>query len=142
MKGEKKQVKSLMDWLAEFYDDTSKISELNRNLAFAGIGLIWIFKNTETSNSLIPIELHCPLKFLILSLFADLVQYLWRAISIYINYRIFESKYLKKIISDNDLNNIVMPRYISNVTWLFFVLKLSFIVIAYYRLLIFLTYKI
>ena len=32
--------KPLKDWLEEFYDDTGKISDIVRNLALAGIGLI------------------------------------------------------------------------------------------------------
>src|SRR5688572_21016647 len=64
---------------ADFF--SSKASEMTRNLAFAGIAVIWIFKNplanTPTlATQLLPVDLILPLGLFCLSLISDLLQYL------------------------------------------------------------------
>ena len=40
----------LSEYKNDYYYFTGKLSEINRQIAFAGIALIWIFKNGENSN--------------------------------------------------------------------------------------------
>lgn len=54
---------------------TGKASELARQLAFSGIAVIWIFKNTGTT-ALVPDDLIWPLFLLVVTLFLDLLQYI------------------------------------------------------------------
>ncbi len=123
--------KSLLDWLDEFYEDTGTLSTLIRNLAFAGIGLIWIFKNTDLNSDILPKPLVSPLKFIVLGLIFDVGQYLWRSITIYIEYKIRDIKFSKKQISEADISDVTMPNYIATGSWVFFSLKIIFVAIAY-----------
>lgn len=124
----------LKDWLDDFHDDTGKISELVRGLAFAGIGIIWIFQNTDLSHNIIPKELVIPLKFIVIGLLLDLIQYIWRAVNIYIVYQIKANKYDKGKLTDDDISDVKLPNYISIVTWLLFAAKIISIAIAYYKI--------
>jgi len=58
---------------AEFY--SAKASDIIRHLSFAGIGVVWIFSSTNTAGIALPIFLLCPLLIFVLSLIADLLQY-------------------------------------------------------------------
>lgn len=156
--------KSLLDWLGEFYEDTGTLSGIIRYLAFAGIGLIWIFRNSDLTQNILPKDLLLPLKFIILCLIADVLQYLWRAITIYINYKIKHLRYTKgkqknakisnvtlsrdinigncfflEIQSDAEISDVTMPHYISIGSWIFFGLKIIFIPIAYILIYNFIT---
>jgi hypothetical protein len=134
--------KPLKEWLSDFYDSTTKISELVRNFAFAAIGIIWIFKNNDLNKNIIPVELVIPLKFVVICLSIDLLQYIWKAINIYISYRIYEYKYDKGKITDEDISDVKIHWYIETFTWIFFVLKIICLVIAYVHIYQFLISKI
>jgi hypothetical protein len=134
--------KPLKEWLCDFYDATTKISELVRNFGFAAIGIIWIFKNDDLSKNIIPGELVIPLKFIVICLSIDLLQYIWKALNIYISYRIYEYKYDKGSITDNDISDVKFHWYIELFTWLFFIAKIVCLVIAYCHIYQFLISKI
>jgi hypothetical protein len=68
--------KNLQQWKDDYLYFTEKASEINRNLALGGIAVVWIFKNGSESNHLFPTELTTPLLLLVLSLSADLIQYI------------------------------------------------------------------
>ncbi|HEU0144065.1 MAG TPA: hypothetical protein VFQ47_04705 [Nitrososphaera sp.] len=65
--------------LKEGYDRSGeasdKSSEINRQLAFAGIAIIWVFKTDNGGRQIVPDELFLPGLFLVLSLSFDLLQY-------------------------------------------------------------------
>ena len=124
--------KPLKDWLAEFYDDTGKISDIIRNLALAGIGLIWIFKNSDLTHDILPKGLIPALRFIVLGLITDLLQYLWRAINIYIFYKINEIKYQKGKLTNQNISDVTIPNYIAIGTWIIFCSKIILVTIAYY----------
>jgi hypothetical protein len=63
----------------EYYYFSGKASELCRNLAFAGIAIIWIFKVDKTGMS-IDKKLILPLISFVATLAFDLFQYLWGTI--------------------------------------------------------------
>lgn len=54
---------------------TGKASEINRQLIFAGIALIWIFKTESSSHISLPLDLLIPAKFFIIALILDILQY-------------------------------------------------------------------
>ncbi|HTB52670.1 MAG TPA: hypothetical protein VK718_07835 [Ferruginibacter sp.] len=121
--------KPLKEWLQEFYDDTTTLSGLIRNLAFAGIGVIWIFRNP---NLTLPKSLLTPLNLIICGLIADVVQYIWRATTIYIEYKIKDVKHTKGKLTDEDISDVQIHDFIPIVTWIFFVIKIITIVTAYF----------
>lgn len=134
--------KPLKEWLSDFNDATSKISELLRNFAFAAIGIIWIFKSSDLTKNIIPADLIIPLKFVVIGLSLDLFQYIWKAINVYIFYRIYEFRYDKGIFTDNDISDVKFPIYIEIFSWLFFISKIIFIVLAYSNIYNFLISRI
>jgi hypothetical protein len=134
--------KPLKDWLSDFHDDTGTISDLVRKLALGGIGIIWIFKNTDLTHNIIPKELILPLKFIVIGLILDLFQYIWRAINVYIIYQIKATKYDKGKLTDADIADVKIPNYIPIVTWLLFIAKIFFIGIAYCHIYSFLIERV
>ncbi|BDB57139.1 hypothetical protein [Flavobacterium ammonificans] len=134
--------KPLKEWLNDFNDATSKISELVRNFAFAAIGIIWIFKSADLAKNIIPTDLIIPLKFVVIGLSLDLFQYIWKAINVYIFYSVYECRYDKGILNDNDISDVKFPIYIEIFSWLFFISKIIFIVLAYCNIYIFLISRI
>jgi hypothetical protein len=134
--------KPLKEWLSDFNNATSKISELVRNFAFAAIGIIWIFKSVDLTKNIIPTDLIIPLKFVIIGLSLDLFQYIWQAINVYIFYSINEYRYDRGILNDNDISDVKFPMYIEIFSWLFFITKIIFIVLAYFNIYSFLISRI
>jgi hypothetical protein len=55
---------------------SDKASEINRNLAFAGIAIIWLFKiDSDGGRQIVPPELFLPGLLLVIGLAFDLLQY-------------------------------------------------------------------
>ena len=111
------------------YEELSgKLSEINRQLCFAGFAVIWIFNKSENDIS-VPIELYYPALFFILSLSADILQYIFSSIIWYCYY------ILKRKKGEEDSTiEINEPEYLNIPAWLFFFLKIVFLVIGYFLL--------
>jgi hypothetical protein len=71
---------------------SSKASELSRQLAFAGIAVVWIFKNSG-QNAIIPNDFLLPLLLLVLTLVFDFLQYVLGSIEWTIFSHLQENKY-------------------------------------------------
>jgi hypothetical protein len=64
-----------------YYEATDKVSELVRQLAFAGIAVIWIFRVGSDSGGIkYSDQLLLPLGLLVLSLAADFSQYFYKSL--------------------------------------------------------------
>lgn len=66
----------LEKYLDEFKRYSGKTSDVARQLSFAGIAIIWIFKTGDGIQAKIPNDLILPLGFLCMALASDLLQYL------------------------------------------------------------------
>jgi hypothetical protein len=66
----------LSDYMAVYYEFSGKASDVARNLAFAGIALIWLFRIENEPTPRIPPQLLPPLTLLAMSLGLDLLQYI------------------------------------------------------------------
>ena len=77
--------------LSEFRKDkdtlTGKASDVSRQLAYAGIAVVWIFKQTENGVSSVPKEFLLPIFLFAASLAADLMQYVYAGIAVSIFHR-------------------------------------------------------
>jgi hypothetical protein len=85
----------LQDYIDTFYTFTAKASDVNRQLAFAGIAIIWLFKKETPAGITIPHELLWPSFLIVLSLALDMLQY-WLAS---MTWRVFYRKKEKAGIS-------------------------------------------
>lgn len=121
---------------------STKVSELSRNLSYAGIGVIWIFKHANISDvdvstfmGSIPSELRYPLILFVAALVLDLLQYVIQTI---IWYPYYVGK-KKKHKGENEENVILQEPEIYNVIpWCFWIFKLIIVVVAYFILGLFL----
>jgi hypothetical protein len=73
----------LQDYRDEFYAFSGKASDISRQLAFAGIAIIWLFKKDTLPGLSIPRELLLPGILILFSLTLDLFHYclgsiIWR----------------------------------------------------------------
>ncbi|MCK1670409.1 hypothetical protein [Bradyrhizobium sp. 150] len=73
----------LQDYRNDFYTFSGKASDLNRQLAFAGIAIIWLFKKEPLAGLTVPHELVLPGLLIVTSLILDMLHYcvasaLWR----------------------------------------------------------------
>jgi hypothetical protein len=113
----------------EFYYFSGKTSELARQFALIGYGLIWVLKPAVQSvANLHPLLLHS-IVLLTITLCIDILHYLygsmtWGAILFYQE---------KKATSKDP--DIEISHAINFLTWCFFVLKVLTLVVAYYYIL-------
>ena len=64
----------IADYRADYYAFSSKTSEISRQLSFAGIALVWVFKAKDAAPTDIPLELLWPAGLFVLSLGIDLLH--------------------------------------------------------------------
>ena len=65
---------NLQDYRDDFYTYSGKASDISRQLAFAGIAIIWIFKKKVPATGLtVPSELILPGILIVLALGVDLL---------------------------------------------------------------------
>lgn len=125
--------------LSEFKDDyyffTGKLSDINRQIAFAGIALIWVFKQNDDKNILIDESLILPAILIVLALGFDILQYIYQSIT----WSIFYTYHKRKNKSED--KKIQSPEYLNYLAWFFFSIKVILVLIAYCFILQFLTDK-
>lgn len=109
----------LKDWRDHAHKFTEKLSEINRQLAFAGIAIIWIFKIQVGNHYSIPSELLLPLFFIVVSLMLDLLHYLYQSIV----WTLFHRRKEKQGVASED--DIKAPKWYSNVAYFIFYGKVA-----------------
>lgn len=70
----------VQDALDCYYESSGKVSELTRQLALAGIAVVWIFRVGTDHAPKFPKELLYALLFFVLTLAVDLLQYLYKTL--------------------------------------------------------------
>ena len=83
---------TLKEYRAVFYEVSGKLSDVSRQLAFAAIAVIWLFKKDAGNHLSIPHELVLPAVLIVLSLSLDLIQYCWSSLTWYLVYRGLEKR--------------------------------------------------
>lgn len=128
----------LSDYKQTYEEASSKVSDLSRQMAFAGIAIIWIFRQTDQSEQLICKELIPPLIFFIITLAFDILQYIYKTIAWYIFYRIREKKTTKKNPDPLTQAKPIMNRP----TWIFFWTKVVSLITGYIMIFMYLFDKL
>jgi hypothetical protein len=91
---------NLQGYRDTFYFFTGKVSDISRQLAFAGIAIIWIFKKDVPGTGLtVPRELLLPGVFIVLALGFDLLQYCIATVIWFFYYRIKEMRELPRMLN-------------------------------------------
>ena len=114
---------------------SANVSELSRNLSYAGIGVVWIFKQSASEDAIettfmnsIPVELRWPLILFIVVLILDLLQYVIQTAIWYPYYTKY--KELHKDKKEDDVN-LQEPESYNIIPWGFWIFKLIIVIIAY-----------
>ncbi|MGA2669453.1 MAG: hypothetical protein ABSF32_11160 [Ignavibacteria bacterium] len=129
----------LSEFKADSYFYSSKVSDICRQLAFAGIAVIWIFKNTDGVIPVIADSLVKPLFLFAVSLAFDLLQYISGTIVWTIFFRINEKGLSDVAKDDKELSASI---WWSSPIWLFFGLKIITVAIGFSLLIDFLLKKL
>lgn len=108
----------------EYY--SGKASEITRQLAFAGIAIIWLFSLENKNGVTLPVSLLIPLSALIFSLSLDLLHYvvasfMWRGF-----YRRHRIKY-----GNEENANVSAPNYIQVILMFFYTFKIVAVIFSY-----------
>ena len=101
------------------YEDLSQsLSKINRQLAFAGIGIIWLFRTTDSDGATsIDGEMLKPIFWFVISFGLDLLQYLWSSL-------VWYAYYLKKRSEGgNEDTEVAEPEWPNVPSWAMLVLK-------------------
>ena len=112
------------------YEELSGLlSKFNRQLAFAGIGIVWLFRTTDaTGTTTISPGLLTPVFCFVISFGFDLLQYLWQSYVWYIYY------WYKRNSGTTEEQEVNEPEWPNIVAWLFFTIKVCALMSAYIHL--------
>ena len=126
----------LSEYKSDFYTFTGKLSDINRQIAFAGIALIWVFKKTEGNETIISNELVFPAILLAISFGVDMLQDIYQSIA----WAIFHRKH-EKIKTEDDPELLASPK-MNYPSWILFSMKIILVIIAYISIIDFLVNKL
>jgi hypothetical protein len=123
----------LKDCRETFYEFSGKLSDNARKLAFAGIAIVWIFKQGENGLYSIPGALRTAMLMFVVSLSLDLLQYIYQTI-VWGSFHTYKENPLK-----HDENaDFLAPTTFNNVANVIFWSKVIALVIGYVFMLSFL----
>ena len=114
-----------------YYEFSGKASDVARQLAFAGIAFVWIFKYQDSNIIRLPVELLIPATFFALTLAFDLLQYIF-ATAIWGIFQWHMEKTVGGLGKDPDLDT---PSWFKLPQLVCLILKLIAVVIGYIFLL-------
>lgn len=116
--------------IREDYEELSGLlSKFNRQLAFAGIGIVWLFRTTDANGSTsVDTEMLTPILCFVISFGFDLLQYLWQSYAWYIFYWYKRNKGSRE---DDEMNE---PEWPNIIAWSMFTIKVAALIAAYIHL--------
>ena len=120
----------LSDYTKDYYEFSGKASDITRNLAFAGIALVWILKGGTATTLRIQHELLIPLALFVLCLGFDLLQYI-AATCVWGIFQWYQERKLNDLKEDPDLTASSWLK-LPQIT--FFIFKLITLFYAYYSI--------
>ncbi len=115
----------LEQYLKDYHEFSGKASDITRQLAFAAIAIIWIFKEQGAMVIRFPGELIFSLGFVVGALISDLLQYVINSII----WKLFHNSKEKEDISPE--TDIKAPTWMSLPSFFFYFSKIFFVVIGY-----------
>ncbi len=115
----------LSELLKSKFNFTTKTSDNNRKLAFAGIAIIWIFKK---ENNTLSADLIIPFILFAISLLLDILQYYSHSIVLHYFYHKREKKFIKSVELDPE---VTLPDNVNWFNYSMFYLKIPFTILSY-----------
>jgi len=118
----------LSDIRLAYEEISGKLSNVNRQLTFAGIAVIWIFRITNNGKTIIPEGLIYPTLLFVVSFLLDILQSLSQSLFWY-------GYYLYKRRQDSNEDRVINePEWPSFFFWALLVLKVLALIAAYFAL--------
>jgi hypothetical protein len=115
-----------------YYEFSGKLSDNSRKLAFAGIAIVWIFKQEKNDAYIIPSILKAAMLMFVISLSLDLAQYIYQTI---VWKRFHDSK--EKELSCDEEAEFLAPTRFKEIADKIFWAKISTLAIGYIIVLVF-----
>ena len=112
------------DYKKVYQEFSSKLSDNTRKLAFAGIAIVWIFKQGKNGTFILPDLLKLAILMFVITLSFDLLQYIYQTII----WGFFHRYYEKKFGEDHELT---APKYFNWPAIIFFWSKAIVLVTGY-----------
>lgn len=122
----------LSEYKEDYYFFTGKVSEITRQLGFAGIALIWIFRDDVNGKIIINESLLLPAILIVSALAVDFTHYIVQAIT----WSLFYQHHKKKVSSEE--SEVTSSERLNIPSWILFSIKVLLIIIAYILIIIFL----
>jgi hypothetical protein len=119
----------LNEYLKAFYEFSAKASDVTRNLGFAGIAVIWVFKTGDATQPNVPKDLVLPGFLIVLGLSCDLLQY----ISASAIWSLYYSKKRREGLRADD--EVQAPGWLNKPIYFFFCAKILLVAAGYVSLL-------
>ena len=113
------------DFKKDYQEFSGKLSDNTRKLAFAGIAIVWIFKQEKEGTFIFPGELKLAMLMFVITLSFDLLQYIYQTIV----WGTFHRYYEKKLKSED--SELTAPPYFNWPADVFFWLKVIALVVGY-----------
>ncbi len=129
---------SVKDAQDVYYEASATLSTLSRQMAFAAIAIIWLFRIDNELGLALPQDLAICVIFVVLFFAFDLFQYGSKAILWSCLARQNEQEAIKK----NENVKFLAPSWYPKVPLVFFILKTIFLSVSYIFLLVFLQQKV
>lgn len=115
--------------IREAYEELSgSLSKFNRQLAFAGIGIIWLFRTSTENGTTIEQAMLTPVLCFVVSFAFDLLQYFWQSYAWYIYY------WYKRGKGSHEEDEMNEPEWPNIIAWVFFTIKVCALIAAYIHL--------
>lgn len=132
-------MKSLEEARKCYYESSGKAGELTRQLAFAGIAVVWIFKNGPDGAPTIPNDLILAVAAFVLALALDFMHYVVKAL-IWGGYSHYKERALKAagISLEADFE---FPEYINWPAIALFWLKIVTLLVGQWVLFVYLAHR-
>lgn len=122
----------LKDCRDTYYEFSGKLSDNARNLAFAGIAIVWIFKQENISVIMLPFWLKLAMAMFVLSLFFDLSQYIFQTVV----WGWFHD-YKERQLQNNEDTDFLAPLRFKQIAGYIFWLKVIVLFVGYIFVLLF-----
>ena len=119
----------LEKFLDDYHEYSGKASDITRQLGYAGLATIWIFKGGPESKPSVPQELFRPGPLIIVGLACDFLQYVVASVI----WKSFHALKERRGIKSDE--NVKAPPWLNKPVVVFFWAKIIFVAIGYHYLL-------
>lgn len=103
----------------KLYQSSTQVSNIIRQLIFAGIAIVWLFRVKDKNNNIVlDIRLIWSLLLFSSAIFIELMHYLIGTVT-------------QKIFTNNEMLDKTFPIWIVRLTWILWLMKIILTIVAY-----------